>query len=47
MTVARDLASYAIGLKFSDLPQEVVHETKRTLLDTVGCAFGGYVSQAS
>ncbi|MBI2832093.1 MAG: MmgE/PrpD family protein [Chloroflexi bacterium] len=47
MSVARDLARYAIGLKFSDLPQEVVHEAKRALLDTLGCAFGGYSSKAS
>ncbi|MBZ0199669.1 MAG: MmgE/PrpD family protein, partial [Ignavibacteriaceae bacterium] len=28
--------------KYSDLPKEVVHEVKRYLYDSVGCAYGGY-----
>ena len=30
-----------------DLPAEVVHHTKRMLIDTLGCAIGGYVSELS
>jgi len=47
MGVARDLAKYAIGLTFEDLPPDVVHQTKRVVLDTLGCAIGGYSSEAS
>lgn len=47
MTVARELAKYAIGMTFQDLPPDVVHQTKRLVLDTLGCAIGGYTSESS
>jgi 2-methylcitrate dehydratase len=47
MTVARELAKMGLGLNFSDLPAEVVHEAKRATLDTLACAIGGYPSQPS
>jgi 2-methylcitrate dehydratase len=46
-TVARKFAEYGLGLNFKDLPQEVVKQVKRLLLDTLGCAIGGYTSKAS
>lgn len=47
MSVARELAQYVISLNFQDLPSDVVYQTKRFLLDTLGCAIGGYSSKAS
>lgn len=47
MGVVRELAKYAIGLTFQDLPPDVVHQTKRLVLDTLGCAVGGCASDAS
>ncbi len=41
-TLSRQMAKFAIQLKYSDLPENVVHEVKRYLYDSVGCAFGGY-----
>ncbi|HDL01655.1 MAG TPA: MmgE/PrpD family protein [candidate division Zixibacteria bacterium] len=41
-TLSKQMAKFAIGLKYSDLPENVVHEVKRFLYDSVGCAFGGY-----
>jgi len=43
--IAEQLAAYAAELSYDDLPAEVVHQTKRTILDTVGCAFGGFDSE--
>ena len=40
--VSADLAQWAESLKFSDLPPEVVHQAKRFLMDSLGCALGGY-----
>ena len=40
--VAEALARFAINLKYEDLPAEVVRTATRTILDTVGCAIGGY-----
>jgi 2-methylcitrate dehydratase len=42
VSVAETLARYAIDLKYEDLPQQVVRTAKRTILDTLGCAIGGY-----
>ncbi|MDP3878682.1 MAG: MmgE/PrpD family protein [Dehalococcoidales bacterium] len=47
MTVAREIADYAAGFDYKDLPGEVVGMAKRVLLDTLGCAIGGYPSDAS
>ena len=43
--IAEQLADYAVGLKFEDLTKEAVHEVKRRLLDSLGCAMGAYPSE--
>ena len=40
--VAETLADYAVRLRYEDLPADVVRIVKRTILDTIGCAIGGY-----
>ena len=47
MSVARELAKYVASLTFQDLPPDVIHQTKRVVLDTLGCAIGGYDSEAT
>jgi len=47
MTVARELARYAASMTFEEIPADVVHQTKRVMLDTLGCAIGGYASEAN
>ena len=47
VTLAETLARYAAGLKYEDLPDDVVRIAKRSILDTVGCAFGGYTAGPS
>ena len=41
-TLAERMAEYAIGLKYEDLPAEVVHEVKRRVIDSLGCALGAW-----
>jgi 2-methylcitrate dehydratase len=36
------IADYASSLAYADLPAEVVHECKRRIIDTVGCALGAF-----
>jgi 2-methylcitrate dehydratase len=36
------IAAYAQALDFAALPPEAVHETKRRIIDSLGCALGGY-----
>jgi 2-methylcitrate dehydratase len=38
--LAERLAEYAISIRFGDLPEAVVHETKRRFIDALGCALG-------
>lgn len=46
MSVSRQMAWWALDLTYDKLPPEVVHEAKRALVDTIGCALGGYESDA-
>jgi len=39
--ITQEIANFAIGTKFNDLPKEVVHESKRILLDCIGCGLAG------
>ena len=36
--VSREMAQFACRLQFEDIPKEAVHEAKRFLLDSMGCA---------
>ena len=45
--LAETLARYALGLKYEDLPDDVIRLAKRAIVDTIGCAFGGYTGQPS
>ena len=44
-TIVGQLSSYAAALRYEDLPREVVHQAKRLIIDTLGCAFGGYAGE--
>jgi len=39
--IITEIAEFAAALAFDDLPQAVVHEAKRHLVDSLGCAIGG------
>jgi 2-methylcitrate dehydratase len=41
-TLARRLGDYALGLRYEDLPSEVVRNAKRMTLDTLGCAMAAF-----
>ena len=41
-TLAHQLAHYACSLQFEDLSKEVVHEVKRRVIDSIGCALGAW-----
>src|SRR5262245_177893 len=47
VSLGEKLARYAPSLRYEDLPEEVVRIAKRTILDTLGCAFGGYSAAPS
>jgi 2-methylcitrate dehydratase len=44
-TLAERFADYAAALRYEDLTPEAVHEAKRRLLDSLGCAMGALHSE--
>jgi 2-methylcitrate dehydratase len=47
VSLAEILARYATELKYEDLPEDVIRIARRAILDTIGCAFGGYTAGPS
>lgn len=43
--ISRRLTAYAAKLKFEDLPAETVHQVKRLMVDSLGCAIGAFTSE--
>jgi len=41
-TISAQMSRWAAGLRFSDLSSDAVYQAKRFLLDSLGCALGGY-----
>ena len=39
------ISAYAVSLDYSDLPPATVQETKRRIIDSLGCAMGGFSSE--
>ncbi len=46
-TVVEQLSAYAAALRYEDLPADVVQQAKRLIVDSVGCALGGYAGEPS
>jgi 2-methylcitrate dehydratase len=40
-TITAKMARWAAGVKYEDLGDRAIHEARRFLLDSLGCAFGG------
>lgn len=45
-TLADRFAQYTLQIQFEDLPDAAVHETKRRLIDVLGCALGAWDADA-
>ncbi len=43
--LANRLANYSTGLRFEDLTKDVVHEVKRRVIDSLGCALGAWTAE--
>lgn len=41
-TITATMSEFAAGLRFKDLSADTVYQAKRFLLDSMGCALGGY-----
>src|SRR6266850_7871762 len=41
-TLAHQLADFAVTLRYEDLSEAVIHEVKRRVIDSLGCALGAW-----
>jgi 2-methylcitrate dehydratase len=41
-STTRNIADFAVGLDYPDIPAEVVHDCKRRIVDTVGCGIAAF-----
>lgn len=44
MTIVEQLSTYAANLRYEHLPPQVIKTAKRVIIDSIGCALGGYDS---
>lgn len=42
MNIAQELSEYVHSVKFQDVPDDVVHETKKRIVDSLGCGIGAF-----
>ncbi len=42
MTLAEELSHYAYSLKYNDIPENIVHESKKRIIDALGCGIGAF-----
>jgi len=45
MSLAHKIADFACNLSYEDLTPEAIHEVKRRLIDTMGCAMGSWLAE--
>ena len=46
-TIVEYVSDYSANLHYGDLPAATVHLLKRMIIDSIGCAVGGYSSEPS
>jgi 2-methylcitrate dehydratase len=42
LNVAQQLAEYVHSVKYQDVPENVIHETKKRIVDSLGCGIGAF-----
>lgn len=45
MSLAQKIADFACNLSYDDIPPEAIHEVKRRLIDSMGCAMGAWLAE--
>ena len=45
MNIAESLASYAHSLEYSSIPESTIHESKKRIVDSLGCGIGAFGSE--
>src|SRR5689334_836536 len=45
MTIAEELSQYVSSVKYSDIPDNIIHESKKRIIDALGCGIGAFNAQ--
>ncbi len=45
MTIAEELSEYASSVKYSDIPANSIHESKKRIIDALGCGIGAFAAE--
>ena len=45
MSITENLAEFTVNLQYDQIPSEVIREAKRFIIDSLGCAVGGFTSE--
>ncbi|TMI25836.1 MmgE/PrpD family protein [Candidatus Bathyarchaeota archaeon] len=42
MGIAEELSQYAFSVKYSEIPENIVHDSKKRIIDALGCGIGAF-----
>jgi len=45
MTIAEELSQYASSVEYSEIPENIRHESKKRIIDAVGCGIGAFSAE--
>jgi len=40
--IAEELSQYAFSVKYSEIPENIVHDSKKRIIDALGCGIGAF-----
>ena len=42
MTIAEELSQYVSSIRYGDVPESIIHESKKRIIDALGCGIGAF-----
>jgi 2-methylcitrate dehydratase len=45
MTIAEELSQYAYSVKYRDISEDTIHESKKRIIDALGCGIGAFTAE--
>jgi 2-methylcitrate dehydratase len=45
MTIAEELSEYVSSVKYGDIPEKIIHESKKRIIDALGCGIGAFSAE--
>ena len=45
MGIAEELSQYTFSVKYPEIPENIVHESKKRIIDALGCGIGAFTAE--